>query len=44
MDWAVIAGVLGGIVLITNAAVALYKWTDHMTPGEDIPSDESWIG
>ena len=21
-------------------AVALYKWTDHMTPGEDIPSDE----
>lgn len=21
-------------------AVALYKWTDHMTPGQDIPSDE----
>lgn len=26
MDWTAIAAILAGIVLITNAAVALYKW------------------
>lgn len=26
MDWAVVAAILGGIVLVTNAAVAMYKW------------------